>query len=93
MSAFEEVIDFPGPRVPVDIGGLLEILIEIAFDPSNHGYREVENGGDRRYGSHLPKLVPDLKGQDRRAELSARTAGRVGIFGGSNQPGSSFTVS
>jgi hypothetical protein len=93
VSAFEQVIDFPGPRIPVDIGGLLEMLLEIAFDPSNHGYREVENGGDRRYGSHLPKLVPDLKGQDRRAELSARTAGRVGIFGGSNQPGSSFTVS
>jgi hypothetical protein len=93
VSAFEQVIDFPGPRIPVDLGGLMEILLELAIDPSNHGYREAEHGGDRRYGTHLPKLVPDLKGQDRRAELSARTAGRVGIFGGSNQPGSSFTLS
>jgi hypothetical protein len=83
----------PAPRIPVDIGGLLEMLLEMCFDAHNHGYRESANGGDRRYGSHLPKLVPDLKGQDRRAELSASHAGRVGIFGGSNQPGSQFTLS
>lgn len=87
------MIDFPGPRVPVDIGGLVEMLLEIAFDPANNGYREAANGGDRRYGSHIPGLVPDLKGQDRRAELSASHAGRVGIFGGSNQPGSQFSLS
>jgi hypothetical protein len=92
VSAFEEVIDFPGPRIPVDIGGLIEMLLEMCFDHHNRGYRESANGGDRRYGSHLPGLVPDLKGQDRRAELSASHAGRVGIFGGSNQPGSQFTL-
>ena len=66
--------------MPTDVGGFVEILLELALDPHGHGYRETENGGDRRYGSHLPGLVPDLKGQDRHALLSARTAGRVGLF-------------
>jgi hypothetical protein len=79
--------------VPVDIGGLVEMLLEIAFDPHGNGYRESANGGDRRYGSHIPGLVPDLKGKDRRAELSASHAGLVGLFGGGNEPGAQFTTS
>jgi hypothetical protein len=91
-SAWEQAIDFQGPRVPTDIGSFVEMLLEMVLDPHGHGYRESENGGDRRYGSHLPGLLPDLKGQDRRVDLSARTAGRVGLWPPSDRIAQGFSA-
>jgi hypothetical protein len=55
--------------------------------------RRMVETGSRKYPGRLANLLPDLRGHDRRVQLSASAAASVSTFGGTPaNPGTSFGV-